>query len=110
MSGAVINVILNLLLIPKFEAQGAAIATLVSYLTVFVIRAVNARRYVPFSLSLPRMLFSLSILAAQTVLILMFEEHIILTQSIAFALIAAVNLGPLVKGTVGMLKNRRKAK
>lgn len=110
MSGAVINVVLNLLLIPRFEAQGAAIATAISYLAVFAIRAVNARRYVPFSLSLPRMVLSLSVLTAQTVLLLAFDEYIILTQSIAFALIAAVNLRPLVKGTVGMLKNRRKAK
>jgi len=110
MSGALINIVLNLLLIPRFEAQGAAIATAVSYLAVFIIRAVNARRYVPFSLSLPRMLLSLSVLSAQTVLLLAFEEYIILTQAVAFVLIAVINLRPLVKGTVGMLNNRRKAK
>lgn len=110
MSGAVINIALNFTLIPKMGAQGAAIATAVSYLVVFVIRAVNARRYVPFSLSLPRMIASVTILAAQTVAMLLFEEYIIVTQAVAIALIAAINLVPLAKGTVGMLKNRRKAK
>ena len=110
MSGAVINIVLNLLLIPKIGAQGAAIATAVSYLAVFVIRAVNARRYVPFALSLPRMLASIAILTAQTAAMLLFEEYIILTQGISLALICAINLVPLAKGTLGMMKNRRKAK
>ena len=110
MSGAVINIVLNLLLIPRFEAQGAAVATVVSYLAVFVIRAVNARRYVPFSLSLPRMIVSVLLLVMQTVLILAFDEFIILTQTVSFVLISAINLRPLVKGTVILLQERRKKK
>ena len=109
MSGAVINVALNLLLIPKLGAQGAAIATVASYLVVFIIRAVNTGKYVPFSLSLPRMTASILLLVAQTVFILAFSEYVILTQLIFFALICAINLKPVVKGTVKMLKNRKKA-
>ena len=108
MSGAVINIVLNLLLIPRMEAQGAAIATAISYLTVFVIRAVNTRKYVPFSLSLPRMVLSIALLTVQTVLILVFEEYVVLTQLAFFALVALINLSPMVKGTVKMLKNRKK--
>ncbi len=110
MSGAVVNIALNLLLIPKMGAQGAAIATAVSYLAVFVIRAVNARRYVPYSLSFPRMAMSLAVLGAQTAAILLLKEYMILTQAVGFALIAIINFIPLAKGTLGMLKNRRKAK
>ncbi len=109
MSGAVINIALNLLLIPRMEAQGAAIATVISYLAVFVIRAINVRRYVPFSMSLPRMILSVALLVVQTVLILVFEEYIVLTQTLLFVLISAVNLKPVVKGTVNLLKKRRKA-
>ena len=108
MGGAVINIVLNLLLIPKMGAQGAAIATVASYLLVFGIRAVNTRRYVPFSLSLPRMMISILLLAAQSVLILVFENYIIITQSLLFALICAINLRPVIKGTVKMLRNRKK--
>ena len=110
MSGAVINVALNLLLIPKMGAQGAAVATAVSYLVVFVIRAVNARKYVPFSLSLTRMLASIVVITAQTAAMLLFDEYIIITQAVSLLLICAINLVPLVKGTLRMLKNRRKAK
>ncbi len=48
MVGAVLNIALNLALIPKIEAQGAAIATAVSYLVVFIIRLADAKKYIPF--------------------------------------------------------------
>ena len=51
MAGAVINIALNLLLIPSpLGVQGAAIATFLSYFAVFLIRAVNSRKYIPFKL------------------------------------------------------------
>ena len=108
MSGAAINIVLNLLLIPKIGAQGAAIATVVSYLAVFVIRAVNTKKYVPFSLSLPRMSVSIALMVIQTVLILTFDKYVALTQTVFFVLVSAINLGPVVKGTVKMLKIRKK--
>ena len=107
MSGAVINIALNLLLIPRMEAQGAALATVASYFAVFVIRAVNARRYVPFSLSLPRMIVSIGLLGAQAALILSFEKYMIPTQAAIFVLVAVINLKPMVSGTVKMLKKRK---
>ena len=110
MSGAVINIGLNLWLIPEMGAQGAAIATAVSYLAVFFIRAINARKYVPFSLSLPRMVVSVALLAAQATALLLFEEYMIVTQAVAFVLVVAINFVPLAKGTVGMLKNGKKTK
>lgn len=107
MSGAAVNVVLNLLLIPKIEAQGAAIATLISYGVVFVIRAANVRRYVPFSLSLPRMTVSLSVMLAQTLLILLLDKYIFAIQLGAFTVVLVINLIPFVKGTRSLLKNRR---
>lgn len=50
MFGALLNVILNLLLIPYVGVQGAAIATFASYLLVYVIRAVNVAKYIPFKM------------------------------------------------------------
>jgi len=46
--GAGVNIVLNLILIPKIGSQGAAIATFVSYLAVFVIRTYDAKKYIPF--------------------------------------------------------------
>lgn len=67
LAGAVINIVLNLLLIPTaLGAQGAAIATLASYLFVFIIRAISARRLIPFRLYKKRLLFNTAVLSGQT--------------------------------------------
>jgi len=49
LSGAVINIILNFLLIPRHGAMGAAVATLISYLATYAIRAYDTAHYVKFN-------------------------------------------------------------
>ncbi|MBD5357586.1 MAG: flippase [Bacteroides sp.] len=46
--GAIINIILNIILIPLFSATGAAISTLVAEAVVFLIQAFYGRKYYPF--------------------------------------------------------------
>lgn len=48
--GAVLNIILNFLLIPPYGAMGASAATLVSYFAVFIIRAVTMKKFINFNL------------------------------------------------------------
>ena len=48
--GAVLNIILNLLLIPNYGAMGASIATLISYFAVFIIRALTMKKFINFNL------------------------------------------------------------
>ncbi|MBQ4327656.1 MAG: polysaccharide biosynthesis C-terminal domain-containing protein [Clostridia bacterium] len=49
MIGAVVNVALNFILIPVYGAHGAAVATFVCYLVVYIIRAIDSARYVKFN-------------------------------------------------------------
>ena len=44
--GAVVNVVLNLSLIPFLGITGSALATCVSYITVFVYRALDTKKYI----------------------------------------------------------------
>ena len=48
---ALANIFLNFLLIPRIGIQGAAIATLASYVLCFAIRAVTSRQLIPFTRS-----------------------------------------------------------
>lgn len=48
--GAIVNIILNFVLIPFIGGIGAAIATLTSYLIIVVIRIIDVRRIVPLSI------------------------------------------------------------
>ena len=45
-AGAIINVILNFLLIPSIGINGAAIATALSYISVFIYRIFDTKKYV----------------------------------------------------------------
>ena len=71
--GAVINVIMNALLIPSpMGIYGAAFATWVSYFVVFLVRSVNARKYIPFRLFGKVLFISTALLAVQ-ILFMCFE-------------------------------------
>lgn len=65
MAGAITNIILNFLLIPKWGAVGAAVATLVCYVLVYVIRAVNTKKYVSFDLHTLRLIINTLLLSTQ---------------------------------------------
>ena len=65
--GAGINIALNALLIPSpLGLYGAALATFASYFIVFLVRARNARHWIPFRLFKRTLLFSGTVLAVQT--------------------------------------------
>jgi O-antigen/teichoic acid export membrane protein len=96
MSGAIINIALNLLLIPQLGAQGAAISTCISYAVVFVIRAVNTRKYVKFSLHSLRIALNMCLLSLQTFFLLSFDKYVILIQCAFVLAIILVNIKPLL--------------
>lgn len=65
--GAAVNVLLNAVLIPSsLGIYGAALATLASYLVVFLIRAASTRRLIPFRLFKRSLLLGGGILLVQS--------------------------------------------
>ncbi len=46
--GALLNVALNLVLIPIYGAMGASVATFIAYFTVFILRLITTRRLIHF--------------------------------------------------------------
>jgi O-antigen/teichoic acid export membrane protein len=64
--GAGANIALNFLLIPVWGAQGAAIATFASFFVVFIIRAIDTRRYLKIDMQPVRLVFNLALLLLQT--------------------------------------------
>lgn len=67
--GAGANILLNFLLIPKFGAMGAAIATLISYVAIWLLRAIDSRKILPFKINVKRNILVYIILAAEIVLV-----------------------------------------
>lgn len=66
LAGAVLNIILNLLLIPRFDAMGASVATFISYFAVCVLRMITARRLIPFKQEWGRLLVNTLLMGALT--------------------------------------------
>lgn len=56
--GAISNVILNFILIPKFEAQGAAIATCISYIIVWILRLKLMKKYIILNINFKKDIIS----------------------------------------------------
>lgn len=60
---AVINIILNFILIPDFGAYGAAIATAAAYAACFAIRIFDVRNLIPFKVSHFRMIVNIIVIS-----------------------------------------------
>ncbi len=97
---AVLNIALNLLWIPKYGVNGAASATLVCYLAVFVIRLVDTRRYIRIRWNLGRLIGCTVLLIAQTTLLL-FEVPFVWIWQIVICLLTLLLCG---RGAVESIK------
>lgn len=125
MTGALTNIFLNFLLIPDsltlfgftipcvgLGALGAALATAVSYIVVFIIRAADTRKMVRFDLGVLRLIINSLILSAQGAC-LMFSQSLVFTvvsQTVGVAAMGLVNFRPLLstaKGILGALKRKK---
>lgn len=62
--GAVLNIMLNLVMIPRWGAIGASVATFISYFAVFVIRAATMKRFIPFKLYPVRLTVNTTLIVA----------------------------------------------
>ena len=88
--GALSNLILNLILIPKFGATGAAASSLIAELTVLMIQLVAGRSYFPFKI---RSLINWKYLIGSSIMGLMVIISIYTIKSYAIQLAVGVSVG-----------------
>ncbi len=104
MSGALINVALNFLLIPTHGAMGAAVATLISYAAVYVIRAIDTRTYLKFNMHTLRVVINTAILSVQTYTIIEAVRYWKYIQLACVVLILLINGREIFMSAVGICK------
>lgn len=104
MAGAVINIILNFLMIPVIGAQGAAVATVISYVAVFVIRTVTAQKYIRFKINYILLMINTIILIAQCAVTIAAPVYWWLWSGALTVLLLAVNAKTLIDCLVGALR------
>lgn len=114
LAAAVLNLILNAVLIPKYGVHGAIIATLASYFVCYLIRIIDTRRFVPFRVQHGRFAVNLGILLVMCYAVQRTDpmnpanQHIRFVVPVWLALglivLAALNFRPLVETAKKLLK------
>ena len=96
--GAILNIVLNFILIPIINVHGAALATCLSYIAVFVYRIIDTRKYIKINIINYRYIISfiMMILAAMTIYIEGFTSYILIIIELLFIII--LNFQDLKKG------------
>ncbi len=97
LSGAATNVILNLILIKSIGALGAAIATLVSFIVVFVTRGYDTKRFIKINYKTPVVIAELLILAAQSAVMLIMKLGVVMyaVEAVLLVLMLVLNFKPI---------------
>ncbi len=96
MIGAFVNLALNFILIPIMGALGAAVATLISYMAVYLLRAVDTRRFVKLKVSILTMALNIAALGLQVVASTLSVNINWLVQLLLTVFIILLNLKPLL--------------
>ncbi len=103
-AGAATNIILNLIMIPTMGANGAALATLIAYVVVFILRVFNTRHYIWFNIHEKKLTVNTIIIGIQTIFMIFELEGWLVIQIIGVFLILLINFTPILKGILKILK------
>lgn len=85
---AIVNIILNAILIPYWGVYGAAVATAISYICAWGIRIVVSRRYVRMKISIVKDLLAYGLLIIQTMLAMTDKRYYIIQILIVFVVVS----------------------
>lgn len=102
--GTLLNIILNFMMIPSMGAQGAAIATAISYFAVFAFRAVHSKSFMPFDLKSIKLTLNTGIVLMQAVFMVLSLPYNVFMQTVLVFALCALNAKSLYTAIYGMLK------
>ncbi len=103
MMGALANLVLNFLLIPILGVSGAALATVISYLLVFIIRAVNSRKYIKINFNVFKIIINILLLSGMCVVMIFEVDYYYVICSMILVAVIALNIGALLETAMKML-------
>ena len=103
LSGALVNIILNFALIPSMGAIGAAIATLVSYATVYVVRVIDTRRLLRFNTHNVKLVINTVLLLLEAVVLISGINYADYLALGLFFVIAGINLKGIIESILKIL-------
>lgn len=102
--GASINIILNFILIPIIGLNGAAIATMMSFFIVWILRIYDTREFVIIKLNISTLVFTIVIIFIQIAILFMGIKFNIFIQVILVITILLINKKMLQEGFKMIIK------
>jgi len=102
--GAIINIILNLLLIPRLGVNGASIATFISFLAVFVIRALNTKKIIKINWNSKKLFINTIILILQSLIMIFEAPYWIFYEVLLFIIILLINTKDVLSSIKKLLR------
>jgi O-antigen/teichoic acid export membrane protein len=110
MAGAMSNIILNIIFIPLWGINGAALSTLISYIFIFIIRAVDTRSLVYMDFKPVKMATNLILLSLMGVVVMLVtaDTAYYITLAVLFLLVIVINYRAGVTALNFVMEKRRK--
>lgn len=110
MIGAIANLILNWIMIPKFGPNGASFATLISYIIVFIIRVVDSRKYIRVNVAPAKLAANTVLILTQAFIMIYQVDYWMIWCSLLLVIMAVINFVPLFSGVRQLVFGRRSNK
>lgn len=109
--GAVANILLNLVLIPLLGVSGAAIATLCSYMVVFIYRIVDTRKYLYMTVYWAKININIALLCVMGWSAMFLERDVAqcVVNSVVFLIIIFLNFQSCIQAVKLILNKGKKA-
>ena len=70
-AGAMVNIMLNIILIPQFAGSGAAIATCIGYMTIWIVNMYNTRKIIEINLNIRKIIISTGVIILEISIVLL---------------------------------------
>ncbi len=105
--GAGVNLVGNILVIPVWGVQGAALSTAFSYGLVFLIRAVHTHTLIPMRWDMPRFVFNFVTVCVQAAVMVLEVKGWMVIEAVLLVLLAAVNFRTLWQALLAVIGKRK---
>lgn len=105
---AVVNIVLDILLIPRLGAYGAGIATMTAYFACFMVRVFDTRSYVKFDISWFRMIVNMIVVGYMAIVAITEPKAEYVQLIVLFIAVAVFNFDAVLSTLKNFITVRRR--
>lgn len=107
LTGAIVNIGLNILLIPLWGVNGAAFSTFISYFIIFIFRTVTSRKYIKIKLNVFKLTINGIILSVQSVVMISEMPYWLQIEIVLFVIMTLINFKDVLEAIVKLFVSKR---